>query len=116
MAGLILLFLCATADWKLIVNYSLGYLSGLGFMIATEKAVFTLVSRAVGRRKKAEAAFLMLGKYGAVSLVLYLLARMRYLEPLSFTGGVVTLQAVLFLKAIGVVSMSGQQEEKGDRF
>ncbi len=116
IAFLVLLFLCAAADWRLIVNYCLGYLTGLGFMVATEVAVGTIIGGRAEERKKAGAVLLMAGKYGALVGLLYLLVRLRYLHPVSFAGGVLTLQAVLFLKAIGLISMSRRERETEERY
>ena len=111
VGGLVTLLLCATANAKWLLNYSLGVLTMLAFVKTTEVFV-TQTYRAPHEHKPKRrwVGALMVGKWIALTACLYFLNRLRYFDGVLLMAGLATMHTVIVLKVFGFMLQNLMQE------
>jgi hypothetical protein len=115
VGGLVTLLLCATANAKWVLNYSLGVLTMLAFVKTTEVFV-TQTYRAPHEHKPKRrwVGALMVGKWIMLAACLYFLNRLRYFDGMPLMAGLATMHMVIVLKIFGLV-LQNLMQENSDR-
>lgn len=102
MAGFVLCFLLALGRTREAASYAIGAGLSVGLFQVMRFSVTSVFTRSdLGSRKKWLSGGLTVGKYGAAGLLIYWLTRWPHAHLPAFAAGATTVQAVLFLKALG---------------
>lgn len=109
VAAILLLFLLTTAKWKIVAGFVVGVCLALGLLKSHEVLVPILVAprktEAQGKRKGLPVVGLLILKYAGVGALLWGIFTHQWISPGAFFGGFVLVQAVIFLKVVGLLMM-----------